>query len=117
MAGDGHGGGHTWWGACMAERHVWQAACMAGGVWQEGIHVSRLRAVGCGLVIPVITFMLTSDVHRSVYASGRYGDSVWDGYRILFILGGGHALTSPKGGRPCPLGTLNYEVVGHLAYR
>ena len=30
---------------------------------------------------------------------------------------GGHALTSPKGGRPCPLGTLNYGVVGHLAYR
>ena len=29
----------------------------------------------------------------------------------------GHALTSPKGGRPCSLGTLNYVVVGHLAYQ
>ena len=24
----------------------------------------------------------------------------------------GHALTSPKGGRPCSLGTLNYIVAG-----
>ena len=29
---------------------------------------------------------------------------------------GGHALTSPKGGGPCPLGTFNYVVVGHLAF-
>ena len=43
---------------------------------------------GCGPVIPVITFVLTGDVHWPVYASGHYGDSVWDGYRILFILGG-----------------------------
>ena len=28
----------------------------------------------------------------------------------------GHALPSPKGGRPCFLGTLNYVVAGHLAY-
>ena len=30
---------------------------------------------------------------------------------------GGHALISPKGGRPCSLSTLNYGVVRHLAYR
>ena len=30
---------------------------------------------------------------------------------------GRHALNSPKGGRPCSLGTLNYVVAGHLAYR
>ena len=46
-------------------------------------------AVGCGPVIPVITFVLTSDVHWSVYALGCYSDSVWDGYRILFVLGTG----------------------------
>ena len=71
---------------------------------------------GCGPVIPLITFVLTSDVHWPVYTLGHYGNSVWDGYRILFILGGGRTLTSPKGGRPCPLSTLNYEVAGHLAY-
>ena len=30
---------------------------------------------------------------------------------------GGQALTSPKGGSSCSLGTLNYGVVGHLAFR
>ena len=30
---------------------------------------------------------------------------------------GGHALTSLKGGSPCSLSTLNYGVVGHLAYQ
>ena len=33
------------------------------------------------------------------------------------LLKGGHALTSPKGGRPCPLSTLGYTVVGHLVFR
>ena len=60
--------------------------------------------------------MLTGDDHRSGYVSGRYGDSVQDGYRILFTWGG-HALTSLKGDRPCSLGTLNHIVTGHLAYR
>ena len=78
--------------------------------------LSRLRAVGCGLVIPVLTFMLTGDDHRSGYMSGCYGNSVWDGYRILFTWGR-HALTSLKGGRPCSLGTFNHVVAGHLAYR
>ena len=27
---------------------------------------------------------------------------------------GGHAPTSPKGGRPCSLGTLNHVVAGHF---
>ena len=34
----------------------------------------------------------------------------------ISIFMGRHALTSPKGGRPCPLGTFNYGVVGHLAF-
>ena len=46
-----------------------------------------VMAVGCGPVIPILTFVLTSDVHRSGYMSGRYSDSVWDGYRILLYLG------------------------------
>ena len=76
-----------------------------------------VTAAGCGPVIPVITFVLTGDVHRPVYALGHYSDLVRDGYRILFTLGGRHALTSLKGGGPCPLSTLNYEIAGHLAYR
>ena len=44
-------------------------------------------AVGCGPVIPVLTFVLTGDVHQSGYASGHYSNSVRDGYRILFYLG------------------------------
>ena len=46
-----------------------------------------VTAVGCGPVIPVLTFMLTGDIHQSGYVSGRYGNLVWDGYRILFYLG------------------------------
>ena len=41
---------------------------------------------------------------------GLYGDPVQDGTEYCFIKGG-HALASPKGDRPCPLSTLNYEVV------
>ena len=49
-----------------------------------------VTAAGCRPVIPVLTFVLTGDVHRSGYASGHYGDSVRDGYRILFYLGWAH---------------------------
>ena len=52
-----------------------------------------------------------------MYALGHDGDSVKDGYRILLLVRGRHALMSPKGGRPCPLSTLNYGIAGHLAYR
>ena len=31
-----------------------------------------------------------------------------------FYFGQAHALATPKGGGPCPLGTLYYLVVGHL---
>ena len=48
------------------------------------------------------------------YVSGRYGDLVHYGDGILFLVGWAHALATPKGGRPCPLGTLYYLVVGHL---
>ena len=74
---------------------------------------------GCGLqarLIPVSTFMWAGVSDRPVYVLGHYGDSVWDGYRILLILWGRHTLTSPEGGGPCPLGTLNYRIAGHLAY-
>ena len=36
---------------------------------------------------------------------------------ISLLLLGGHALTSPEGGGPCSLGTFNYRVAGHLAFR
>ena len=35
----------------------------------------------------------------------------------ISTLMGGHALASPKGGGPCSLGTFNYRVVSHLAFR
>ena len=35
----------------------------------------------------------------------------------ISTLMGGHALASPKGGRPCSLSTFNYTVVSHLAFR
>ena len=43
-------------------------------------------AAGCGPVRPIVTFVLTSETHWSVYVSGHYCDSVQDGYRILLIL-------------------------------
>ena len=76
-----------------------------------------VMAAGGGPVIPVSTFMWAGVSNWPVYMFGHYGDSVWDGYRILLLIEGGHALTSPKGGGPCSLGTLNYGVAGHLAYR
>ena len=53
-----------------------------------------------------------------VYASGRYGNPVFcysDEY--YFTLMRGHALASPKGDGPCSLGTFNYGVASHLAFR
>ena len=35
----------------------------------------------------------------------------------ISTLMGGHALASPKGGGPCSLGTFNYGVASHLAFR
>ena len=44
---------------------------------------------GCGPVIPILTFVLTGDVHRSVYASGCYGDSVPGWLQNTILLGMG----------------------------
>ena len=76
--------------------------------------MSQLRAGGP--VYPVYFCAGRSQI-RPVYVSGRYGDLVHYGDEYYFYFMGGHALTSPKGGRPCPLGTLNYGVVGHLAFQ
>ena len=76
--------------------------------------MSQLRAGGP--VYPVYFRAGRSGI-QPVYASDRYGNSVRYGDEYYFYFMGGHALTSPKGGRPCPLGTLNYGVVGHLAFR
>ena len=56
------------------------------GHWQVQM-LTYVTAAGCGPVIPVLTFVLTGDVHWSGYVSGHYGNSVRDGYRILFYLG------------------------------
>ena len=72
---------------------------------------------GCGLAgrntrNTFVTAGPTPAVSRSgsLRLSVRYSDEYY------FLLGG-HALTSPKGGGPCSLGTLHYGVVGHLAFR
>ena len=44
-------------------------------------------AAGCGPVIAILTFVLTGDVHRSVYALGRYGDSVLGWLQNTILLG------------------------------
>ena len=77
--------------------------------------LSRLRA--CGPVIPGILSLWTELV-RPWYAAGCHGtQSVTVMNTISLLLLGGHALTSPEGGRPCSLGTFDYRVVGHLAFR
>ena len=48
-----------------------------------------VTAAGCGPVIPILTFVLTGDVHRSVYASGHYGDSVPGWLQNTTLLGMG----------------------------
>ena len=45
-----------------------------------------VTAAGCGPVIPVSTFVWARISDWPVYASGRYSDLVWDGYRILLLL-------------------------------
>ena len=75
--------------------------------------LSQLRA--CGPVIPGIPRLARVDPARKV--SGRYGDQVRNSYGILFLFGWAHTLATPKGGGPCPLGTLYYLVVGHLDSR
>ena len=69
----------------------------------------------CRPVIPGIPRLAGVDPAR--YASGRYGDQVRYGDGILFLFGQAHALATPKGGRPYPLSTLYYLVVGHLDSR
>ena len=63
-----------------------------------------VTAAGGRLVIPISTFLWAGVGNWPVYVLGHYGDLVWDGCRILRLIEGGHALTSPKGGRHCSLG-------------
>ena len=77
--------------------------------------LSRLRA--CGPVIPGI-LSLWLELVQPWYAAGRHGTrSVTVMNTISLLLLDGHALTSSKGGGPCSLGTFDYGVVGHLAFR
>ena len=48
-----------------------------------------VMAAGCGLVLPILTFVLTGDVHRSMYVSGHYGDSVPGWLQNTILLGMG----------------------------
>ena len=77
--------------------------------------MSRLRARRP--VIPGI-FSLRPELVQPWYAAGRHGTrSITVMNTISLLLLGRHALTSPEGGGPCSLGTFDYGVVGHLAFR
>ena len=71
-------------------------------------------AMGSGTILPVVTLGRTvSDTGTD--RTGRSDDSVRDGFRILIYQVGGHALASPEGGGPCPLGThylLSFNTLG-----
>ena len=78
-----------------------------------GVHpgtpiLSQLRAVCC--CYPYRLSCRTEIYDPGWGYAGLYVGPVKDGTEYCFIEGG-HTLASPKGGRPCPLGTLNYEVV------
>ena len=71
----------------------------------------------CRPVIPGI-LLLRPELVQPWYAVGRHGArSITVMNTISLLLLGGHALTSPEGGGPCSLGTFDYGVVGHLAFR
>ena len=77
--------------------------------------MSRLRA--CGPVIPGI-LSLWPELVQPWYVVGHLGTrSVTVMNTIFLLLLGGHTPTSPEGGGPCSLGTFDYGVVGHLAFR
>ena len=99
----------------MVKRYIGWLALTSHFLHSCFIHVSRLRA--CGPVIPGILSLQPESVQLR-YVSGHYGDSVryGDEYYFLLLLGR-RALTSQEGGRPCLLGTFNYGVAGHLAFR
>ena len=79
------------------------------------LYMSRLRA--CGPVIPGI-LSLQPELVRPWYVVGCHSTrSVMVMNTISLLLLGRHALTSPEGGGRCSLGTFDYGVVGHLAFR
>ena len=67
--------------------------------------MSQLRAGG-----PVIPGLTSSGQGhtQSEHAPGCYGNPVYYGDEYYFYFMGGHSQASPKGGRPCSLGTRNY---------
>ena len=76
-----------------------------------------VMAAGCSLVIPISTFV-RDRYQIPVLGTRRVITATRSGMvqNTIYTLGG-HALASPKGGRPCPLNTLNYEVAGYLVFR
>ena len=77
-------------------------------------HVSWLRA--CGPVIPGVPGVMTG-VSLVQYASGCMATRSITVMNTISTFGRTHALTSPKGGGPCSLGTCYYWVASHLAFR
>ena len=60
---------------------------------------------------------VTAGVGPAVVLGGSSWHSITVMNTISLLMLGGHALTSPEGGRPCSLSTFHYGVVGHLAFR
>ena len=117
----------------LRQTHPQQTATAVGSTHPTGMHscstifekvttnsqnvVTCVTAAGLRAGNTRYTFV-TAGVGPAVVRGGssrhsiRYGDE----YYFSTLLGG-HALTSQEGGGPCSLGTFDYEVVGHLAFR
>ena len=82
------------------------------------IHYTYVTAVGLQAGNTWFTFVLarvgSNRCMRQVIMATRSSVMVMN---TIFTLMGGHALASPKGGGPCSLGTFNYGVASHLAFR
>ena len=87
-------------------RHVWKAPLR----FQAMVLKTFTKFLNM-FFLSVSTFVWTSVRERLVYASGRYGDLVWDGYRILIYNNGWACTHLTERWRV----TLNYEVTTHLA--
>ena len=73
-------------------------------------------AVGCGPLIPISTYVQEQNPIPGQWGTWGQSATLSGMVQNTNLLKGGHALTSPKGGGPCPLSTLDHMVVGHLVF-
>ena len=72
--------------------------------------------MGGGPEIPISTFVWAGVSNWPVYALCCHGNMVQDGEEYYFYFGQAHTHLTERW-QSCPLGTLNYGIAGHLAYR